>query len=848
MKNTTKKSIIQKIIISVLTIFILANFITPTISRAEDGDIADTVFSVLQKITVSIGDGIMWVVNGVVSGWNDAMSVYVYVANYDNWSEAQSNKLGFHYVEIPVFKVTPEKIFANEIDLLNVNIISASDGDGTIVGELKKVVSQWYQAFRGLVIVAMLSILVYVAIRIILSSTASDKAKYKTMIKDWLIGFAIIFFMHYIIAFSISAVELLSKAIKDSMSSNKEYVQEISGWSVNRINKEYQSNPDDGGSGRGIPAEVYNGGGDNNIAFHDFMSYIRWNASAGDAAPKSYGERFAYSVLYFLFIFYTVAFLYKYLKRVVTVVFLTVISPFVAFSYTLDKAKDGNAQGFSTWIKEFIFNLLIQPMHLLLYYVLVGSAMELAKEHMIYVAIVLGFLLPAEKMLREMFGFDKAKSVSSAFGGAMAGAGVMGALGAVKNMARALPGGNKPGGGNGGNGGKGAKDSEDNNQERIRMTDRKAEGDYNPTDAFNRQEDKEEENNNQRTDEEIMEQYGNDGYGQNANGEYFNPNTDEYDEDYNPLEDENYRNRLNEDNEQDEDEEDSEEPIRQQDAPEEPEEEQPEQSQEEPKIPFRQTKQARVIRGFGRALANNHKKYGGKFFARAGRGIASVTRGAMKVTGAAAGLTMGVAAGLASDDYSNVLKYGAAGLAGGAAIGGTVANAGIGAVKGTAGLAGGAAKGLVTAGKNFGTGIEEFSDDIARETLSKEDYQKRINARSDEKWKKNKEVRNKYADAFIGEDYKKVMADAQKYREAGITDDDIIISAMKAQVPGFKGGRTDAKRIAAANLSQYVSNEKDIENIGKDLKRDKIKSEDITQAQDLMRQIKKTSYRRRGRR
>ena len=50
--------------------------------------------------------------------------------------------------------------------------------------------------------------------------------------------------------------------------------------------------------------------------------------------------------------------------------FFTMIAPLVALTYPVDKVKDGKAQAFDMWFKEYIFNLLIQPMHLILYTIL----------------------------------------------------------------------------------------------------------------------------------------------------------------------------------------------------------------------------------------------------------------------------------------------------------------------------------------------------------------------------------------------------------------------------------------------------------------------------------------------
>ena len=90
--------------------------------------------------------------------------------------------------------------------------------------------------------------------------------------------------------------------------------------------------------------------------------------------------------------------------------FLTVIAPLVAVTYPIDKMNDGKAQAFNMWFKEYIFNLLIQPLHLIMYSVLIGSAMSFATENLVYVVMALGFFVPAEKLLRRFFGFEKAQT------------------------------------------------------------------------------------------------------------------------------------------------------------------------------------------------------------------------------------------------------------------------------------------------------------------------------------------------------------------------------------------------------------------------------------------------------
>ena len=108
--------------------------------------------------------------------------------------------------------------------------------------------------------------------------------------------------------------------------------------------------------------------------------------------------------------------------------FLTIIAPFVAMTYPIDKVNDGQAQGFNKWLKEYIFNLLIQPLHLLLYTILVSSVFAFASQNIWYMLVAIGFLIPAEKLLRSLFGFEKASTpgslASAALGASMISNGV----------------------------------------------------------------------------------------------------------------------------------------------------------------------------------------------------------------------------------------------------------------------------------------------------------------------------------------------------------------------------------------------------------------------------------------
>ena len=88
------------------------------------------------------------------------------------------------------------------------------------------------------------------------------------------------------------------------------------------------------------------------------------------------------------------------------------------------------------WFKEYVFNLIIQPFHLLLYTVMVGSATSLAAVSLPYAVVAIYFLIPGEKLLRKFFGFDNAGTLSAA--GSFAGGAFFSAM--INKMNRPKPG------------------------------------------------------------------------------------------------------------------------------------------------------------------------------------------------------------------------------------------------------------------------------------------------------------------------------------------------------------------------------------------------------------------------
>lgn len=327
-------------------------------------------------------------------------------------------------------KYTPEEIFSGKAELLSIDFISGKNSEGKeIKGDwstIRQVVSQWYRVLRMIAILGFLSVLIYTGIKIVISANAKDKAKYKEWIINWFIGVAILFSMHYIMSFIISVTGEITNLLGNACGNVIILVEH---------------------GGEEIPWEKVN---TDDFYATNLMGFTRTMAGHEDMATK-----IGYEVIYIALLVYTIKFTFVYLKRMLNMAFLTLIAPIVAFTYPIDKLNDGNAQGFNMWIKEYMFNALLQPMHLLLYYVLVGSAATLAGSNPIYGIATLAFMSQAEKLLKKIFGFDKA---SGGTVGGMAGSFAAGAIASqmAQNVAKLASKGSK------GNGGKGGGSSEKN--------------------------------------------------------------------------------------------------------------------------------------------------------------------------------------------------------------------------------------------------------------------------------------------------------------------------------------------------------------------------------------------------
>lgn len=455
MKRFMYKKMIQKIVLVILTIISL-NIIVYPISQAvssselrpeeEEEGVADVLGFAIVGITNTIADAFNRVMQTMVIG-NDAAKIVIngtpavtYMTETKKAPDSNPNnanlpevritrdaiKIGVLNYDVATIKLTPAEIFAGNVAALDANFFETdTDYSGklggeerSIVSELKSVVAGWYVAIRNIAIVGLLSVLIYLGIRMIITSSVGEKAKYKQLFVDWVIALCLIFFLHYIMSFTMT----ISEAVTDMFARD--------------------SNAD--GTIDQVIIQLTDTA-DNNINDRRFYSNLV-NVVRIKTQLPSFTSKMGYGILYIMLTGLTAYYVYIYLKRLLMLAFLTLIAPFVSFTYPIDKLKDGHAQAFNFWFKEYVFYAMLQPLHMLLYTIFITSALEIAVNNILYAVVVMACMTQAEKIVKQMFNIHSSTegNIAGFAGGALAGS-LMNRLGRPSKSAQ------NGGGGGGGN-------------------------------------------------------------------------------------------------------------------------------------------------------------------------------------------------------------------------------------------------------------------------------------------------------------------------------------------------------------------------------------------------------------
>lgn len=264
--------------------------------------------------------------------------------------------------------LTPYDIFFNRTLLTNIDFFDFSSGSSNSpMIQLKNSISGAFVILNAVSLLILLGILVYLAIRILMSVSGEEKSIHKTALTNWGISVALLFGIQVYIVGVIKFNSLAISIIEKSMSKD---------------------------------------------LFSDLFNPIKiFELAIFKAIPAL--------IMYGIFVRYTVGFFFQYIKRMFRIAFLIIIAPLITITYSIDKIADSKAQAYEKWMKEFTIEVLIQPFHAIIFVILakIAFAFLLSNQPIaggILALVALRFMNEAEGLVKSIFQVNAQASTKGA--------------------------------------------------------------------------------------------------------------------------------------------------------------------------------------------------------------------------------------------------------------------------------------------------------------------------------------------------------------------------------------------------------------------------------------------------
>lgn len=286
-------------------------------------------------------------------------------------------------------KITVEDIIFNRVPVLDINFFDFENAggqklsEGSLLYKLRETLASWYYIIRMAVIMGMLVTLLYIGIKIAIS-VPDTRGEYKSKLIDWLVGFIIVFSIHYfmvaIIAFNNQIVKLLDPIATSSTTVNSPNIETGTNSNITTQN-------------------------DGQTSLYEAIRIQAYDIRATTGLVAA--------VMYMVLVIFTIRFTILYAKRMFIIAVLTVISPIMGLLYSINKKK----YKIGDWWKEYTYNVLIQFIHTVVYTAIIGLAFDISKlatfKGGIIALMTLGFLMGSEALVKKIFGFNKASTSGS---------------------------------------------------------------------------------------------------------------------------------------------------------------------------------------------------------------------------------------------------------------------------------------------------------------------------------------------------------------------------------------------------------------------------------------------------
>ena len=368
-------------------------------------------------------------------GLTGAVGSVVVLCFYEKVGETlKAVVFGNSFVYSNIF-ITPETLLKDQIAIFNVNFfqdVTGMESDATydLAITIRGIVQGIYRTLRDISIMAMLIVVVYIAIKMLISLSPREKNRYRESFANCIVGLLLIIFMHFIMSITTSSISMITKGIVGenviyecddpenfdpaTVVNDEELRKKYTVGGALQIEGEelYDAVTENGEVKQEFGKIAISGEQEVMVSAANFLELSRYklqqiyNVDESGENKQTNWTHIGWAFVYIMLVILTIAFTWMYAKRFLYMVGLTIFAPIVGLMYPINKADGSRAQTLNLWLREYIGNLVIQPFHMLLYTILIGGAIAVALDNPVYVIIALMGMTFIEKLLKDLVGIQ----------------------------------------------------------------------------------------------------------------------------------------------------------------------------------------------------------------------------------------------------------------------------------------------------------------------------------------------------------------------------------------------------------------------------------------------------------
>ena len=269
----------------------------------------------------------------------------------------------------------------------------------SIASGFRSSVSALYQGFRYIAVGFFLIVISVLGIKILIASIGAQKARYKELLKHWVVGLLLLVCFHWVMMFSIDLNNYFVRVLVSVKDKIYTFNNTYDGWigqAMSNIDGLTDAMSDAEGKLTNLAGGI------------SLTTYFAASASVNILNPIGIILDLVALGTFIYINFQVVA---VYVKRVIVVAVLIILFPVVAVFYVLDRSGLHKGDIFGTWCREFFANVFIQTIHALILVILLAFMesnvaqffIQLPFVGLIFYLILLNMLFTIENMVEKVF-------------------------------------------------------------------------------------------------------------------------------------------------------------------------------------------------------------------------------------------------------------------------------------------------------------------------------------------------------------------------------------------------------------------------------------------------------------